>query len=265
MSGLGRACFGSYVRGSIFQGIGMDLQNSLLLSKISEYRALIALLIVAAGGYYFLHDYLSLETLREHRATLLIFRDSNYSVAVMTFVLAYTFFVAFSMPGGLILSITGGFLFATFPGVIYNMIGATLGATTIFMVARWGFGVRLATSLENSDGLVKKIKDGMDENQWSMLFLIRLIPGVPFFLANLVPSFLDVPLHRFVLSTFLGIFPGALVFTSIGAGLSEIFARGETPDLGVFWEPQIILPIFGLCALSALPIIVKSIRGKKEL
>ena len=93
MSGLGRACFGSYVRGSIFQGIGMDLQNSLLLSKISEYRVLIALLIVAAGGYYFLHDYLSLETLREHRATLLIFRDSNYSVAVMTFVLAYTLFV----------------------------------------------------------------------------------------------------------------------------------------------------------------------------
>ncbi len=98
MSGLGRACFGSYVRGSIFQGIGMDLQNSLLLSKLSEYRALIALLIVAAGGYYFLHDYLSLETLRKHRATLLIFRDSNYSVAVMTFVLAYTLFVAFSFP-----------------------------------------------------------------------------------------------------------------------------------------------------------------------
>ena len=74
--------------------------------------------------------------------------------------------------------------------------------------------------------MVKKIKDGIDANQWSMLFLIRLIPGVPFFLANLVPSFLDVPLRRFVISTFFGIFPGALVFTSIGAGLGDIFARG---------------------------------------
>jgi hypothetical protein len=56
-----------------------------------------------------------------------------------------------------------------------------------------------------------------------------------------------------------------LVFTSIGAGMGEIFARGETPDLSVFWEPQIILPILGLCALSALPIILKSVRGKKGL
>jgi len=243
----------------------MDLQNSLLLSKISEYRTLIALLVVAAGGYYFLHDYLNLETLREHRATLLIFRDSNYSVAVMTFVLAYTFFVAFSMPGGLILSITGGFLFATFPGVIYNMIGATLGATTIFFAARWSFGVRFAASLENSEGLAKKIKKGLAENEWSMLFLIRLIPGVPFFLANLVPSFLDVSWGRFMISTFFGIFPGALVFTSIGAGLGEVFERGERPDLGVFWELQIILPILGLCALSALPIILKRIRTKTGL
>jgi hypothetical protein len=68
-----------------------------------------------------------------------------------------------------------------------------------------------------------------------------------------------------VISTFFGIFPGALVFTSIGAGMGEIFARGETPDLSVFWEPQIILPILGLCALSALPIILKFVRGKKGL
>ncbi len=45
------------------------------------------------------------------------------------------------------------------------MIGATLGATTIFFAARWGFGARLAASLENSEGLVKKIKDGVAENQ----------------------------------------------------------------------------------------------------
>jgi uncharacterized membrane protein YdjX (TVP38/TMEM64 family) len=243
----------------------MYVQISSLLSKLAKYRALILLLIVAVTGYFFMRDYLSFEALREHRENLLIFRDSNYAVAVLTFVLAYTLFVAFSVPGGLILSITGGFLFATFPGVFYNMIGATLGATTIFFAARWGFGARLAASLENSQGFVKKIKNGVDENQWSMLFLLRLIPGVPFFLANLVPSFLGVPLRRFVISTFFGIFPGALVFTSIGAGLGEIFARGETPDLGVFWEPQIILPVLGLCALSALPIILKSIVGNKGL
>ena len=116
--------------------------------------------------------------------------------------------------------------------------------------------------MDTSQGLVKKIKDGIDENQWSMLFLIRLVPAVPFFVANLVPSFLEVPLHRFVISTFFGIIPGAVVYTSVGAGLGEVFARGETPNLGIIFEPHILLPILGLCVLAALPIAIKAIRGK---
>ena len=243
----------------------MYVKISLIPRKLAQYWALIVFFVIISLGYYFLHDFLSFAMLREHRETLASFRDANYIAAVLIFILAYTLFVALSVPGGLMLSITGGFLFWTFPGVFYNMIGATFGATTIFFAARWSFGVRLAASLENSEGLVKKIKDGLAENEWSMLFLIRLIPGVPFFLANLVPSFLDVSWRRFVISTFFGIFPGALVFTSIGAGLGEVFERGERPDLGILWEPQIIFPILGLCVLSAFPIILKRIRAKTGL
>ena len=232
---------------------------------VGHYRVAILLLAFVVSASCFLQGYLSFDNLREHRAILTEFRDANYLVAVVVFILVYTLFVAFSVPGGLVLSLTGGFLFATFPGVFYNMVGATLGASAIFLAARWGFGANLAATLENSEGLVKRIKDGVDENQWSMLFLIRLVPGVPFFLANLVPSFLDVPLRRFVISTFLGIFPGALVFTSIGAGLGDMFARGQTPDLAVVWEPQIILPILGLCLRSALPLLLKLLRGKKGI
>jgi uncharacterized membrane protein YdjX (TVP38/TMEM64 family) len=74
-----------------------------------------------------------------------------------------------------------------------------------------------------------------------------------------------VPLSRFVVTTFLGIIPGAVVYTSVGAGLGEVFARGESPDLGIIFEPQILLPILGLAALAALPILVKAVRGRKDL
>ena len=97
-----------------------------------------------------------------------------------------------------------------------------------------------------------------------MLFVIRLVPAVPFFLANLIPSFLEVPLRRFVISTFLGIIPGAVVYTSVGSGLGEVIARGETPNLGVIAEPHILGPILGLAALALLPVILKAVRGKKE-
>jgi uncharacterized membrane protein YdjX (TVP38/TMEM64 family) len=91
------------------------------------------------------------------------------------------------------------------------------------------------------------------------------VPAVPFFVANLVPALVGVPLLRFVITTFLGIIPGALVYTSVGSGLGEVFARGETPNLGIIFEPHILLPILGLCALATLPIILKAMRGKKGI
>ena len=226
---------------------------------------LIAILSVAAIGAFTLRDYLSFQALAENREALIAFRDANFALTVLGFIAAYVVIVAFSLPGATIATLTGGFLFATFPGALYNMTAATLGATIIFAAARAGLGDRLAARMDASDGAVKRIKEAIDANQWEALFLIRLVPAVPFFVANIVPALVGVPLIRFVVSTFFGIIPGAIVYTSIGAGLGEVFAQGETPDLGVIFEPHILLPILGLCALAALPIALKALRGRKGI
>lgn len=234
-------------------------QKNGLLRKLP----LVLIGIVAVLGAFVLKDTLTFEKLAENREALLAFRDANYLLAVVGFVVAYSTMVAFSLPGATIATLTGGFLFGIFPGTLFNVSAATMGAVLIFLAAKWGFGERMANRMEGSEGAVKRIKDGIDENQWSMLFLIRLVPAVPFWMANLVPAMVGVPLSRFVISTFLGIIPGGLVYTSVGAGLGEVFARGETPDLGIIFEPQILLPILGLCALAALPMVIKALRGGK--
>lgn len=234
-------------------------------SGFARYLPMIVIVLVAAVGAFTLRDYLSFDALRENREALIAFRDSNYLLTAVGFMLAYMVIVAFSLPGAAIATLTGGFLFNLFPGVLFNVTGATLGAVVIFLAARWGLGETLKARMEASDGMVSKIKKGLDENQWSMLFFIRLVPAVPFFVANLIPAFLAVPLYRYVVSTFLGIMPGALVYTSVGSGLGEVFARGETPNLGIIFEPHILLPILGLCALSLLPVIIKAVTGKKDL
>lgn len=233
----------------------------------SRVRVLPVLLIalVAIGGLVFLRDVLSLDSLRDHREALLSYRDANYGLTALLFILAYTAIVGFSLPGATIATLAGGFLFATFPGVVFNLIGATLGATLIFVAVRWGFGDRMVARIDVGDGRIKRIKDGIAENQWSMLFLLRLLPAVPFFLANLLPAFFGVPLYRYVITTFFGIMPGAVVLTSVGAGLGEVFAADGTPDLGVIFTPPILFPILGLCALAALPVVIKALRGGKEL
>ncbi|WP_281858320.1 TVP38/TMEM64 family protein [Litoreibacter halocynthiae] len=235
------------------------------MSGLRKKLPILIIVAVAALGAITLRDYLSFDALRDNREALIAFRDANYLLAVLGFIAIYVVIVAFSLPGAAIATLTGGFLFATFPGFLYNIIAATIGATMIFSAARMGFGDKLAAKMESSDGMVKRIKDGIDENQWSVLFLIRLVPAVPFFVANLVPALVDVPLRRFVISTFFGIIPGSVVYTSVGAGLGEVFERGETPNLGIIFEPHILLPILGLCALALLPIALKALRGKEGI
>lgn len=112
---------------------------------------------------------------------------------------------------------------------------------------------------------MKRLKQRLHDNEISVLFLMRLVPAVPFFVANLLPALVGVRLRNFVLTTVLGIIPGAIVFTWIGVGLGEVFDRGDNPDLSLLWEPQIIGPILGLAALAALPMLVKAIRGTKDI
>lgn len=218
------------------------------------------ILFVAILGSVFLKDHLTIEALREHREALLAFRDAHFVLTILIFVSVYTLIVTFSLPGAALSSITGGFLFSIFPGVLLNMVAATTGAAMIFLAARWGIGASVAEKLENSHGAVKKIKDGIDDNQWSVLFTVRLLPVLPFFLMNLLLSSVGVPLHRFVISTFFGIIPGALVYTSVGSGVGEVLEQGGTPELGIIFQPHILLPILGLATLAALPIFIKAFK-----
>ena len=140
-----------------------------------------------------------------------------------------------------------------------------VGASLIFLAARYGLGQTLAAKMDASEGSLKKLKDGLRENEISVLFLLRLVPAVPFFVANLLPALVGVKFFNFAFTTVLGSIPGARVFTWIGVGLGEGFDRGESPNLSILWEPQVIGPILGLCVLAALPIVIKAIRGKKDI
>lgn len=221
---------------------------------------ILVILTTAVVGAILLRDTISFEALARHRETLLAYRDAHYLMTVLGFVAVYIGIVALSLPGGAVTTLAGGFLFGLFPGVIYNVSGATVGAIVIFLAARSGFGDRFAVRVQAGDGAAARLMAGIRENEWSVLFLMRLIPAVPFFLANLIPAFTGTRLSVFAVTTFLGIIPAGLVFTSVGAGLGEVFARGETPDLGILFTPPVLLPILGLAALSALPMVVKAIR-----
>ncbi len=223
---------------------------------------LVPLLVLVAGLVLFfafgLQRYLSFEVLRENRETLLTWVQQKGLLAALTYMAIYAIAVAFSLPGGAVMSITGGFLFGTLWGSLYIVIGATLGATALFIIAKTALGDVLRAKAGPS---LQKMEAGFRENALSYLLVLRLVPLFPFFVVNLVPAFLGVALPTYVLGTFLGIIPGVFVFASVGAGLGSIFDAGESFSAAGILTPQIITALIGLAALAFIPVVYKKIKA----
>lgn len=241
---------------------GTDSKPSPQKKGLARHLPLIVVAIVAIIGAVTLNDYLTFDTLRDNREALLGFRDQNYLGLAAAFAAIYIVMVVFSLPGAAVASVTGGFLFGLATGTALNVVSATIGAAGIFLAARWGLGEMLSARFEAAEGRVQMLKQALRQNEIEVLLLLRLVPAVPFFVANLLPAMVGVKFGNFLWTTALGIIPGAIVFTWIGVGVGAVFDRGEDPDLSLLWEPHIIGPILGLCVLAAMPIIVKTLRGK---
>jgi len=229
-------------------------------------RRLLPLAILASGFALFfilgLDAYLSFEALAENRDWLKAQVAAHTGPSVAAFVLAYALVTALSIPGGAVLTILGGFLFGTWLGGAYAVVGATLGAVAVFLAARTALGDTLR---RKAGGAVRRMRDGFNENALSYLLVLRLIPIFPFWLVNLVPALVGVPLSVYVLGTVLGIVPGTFVYASLGNGVGEILAAGERPNLGIIFQPDVLGPILGLAILALLPVGYKMWRQRRAV
>ncbi len=221
---------------------------------------LVALAAAAAAVFGLgLDDFLTFEALRENRHLLMGFVESHAILAIALYLLIYAASTAASLPGGAILSVTGGFLFGPWLGAAYVVVAATVGATAVFLVARSTIGDFLRAKAEPA---LRKMERGFQKNALSYLLVLRLIPLFPFWLVNLVPALLGVPLRTYVIGTFLGIIPGVLVFTLAGAGLGSVFDTTERFSIASVLTPEVITALAGLSVLSLTPVVYKKLRAR---
>jgi uncharacterized membrane protein YdjX (TVP38/TMEM64 family) len=232
-------------------------------SRHLAWQKLIPAALFAGGLAAFfgfgLHKYLTFEQLKQHRGELTAFVTAMPVQAAVLFVAIYAAATALSVPGGTILTLAGGFLFGVWQGTAAVVTGATIGAVVIFLAARF----LLADVLRAKAGpWLAKMEAGFRQDAVSYMMVLRLVPGFPFFVVNLVPAFLGVSLRTFTLTTFFGIIPGTFVFASIGAGLGSIFDQAEAFSLKGALTPQIITALAGLAALSLLPVVYKRFKSR---
>ena len=205
-------------------------------------------------------DLLSFEQLRARRAELSEAVEAHPVLSLLAFMAVYAVATALSVPGGVFLTLASGFLFGTWLGGGATVVAATVGAVALFLAARTAFGDVLR---RRAGPAVAKIEAGVRENAFSYLLTLRLLPIIPFWLINLAAGFVAIPLRTYALATLLGIAPASFIYAGIGAGLGSAFDRNEAPDLGIIFEPQVLLPLLGLAALSLVPVVWKRLRGRK--
>jgi len=203
---------------------------------------------IGAFIYFDLGHYLSLDSLKSNRDRLLTYTEANFGTAMGLFILAYIIQTAFSLPGGAIMTLAGGFLFGSFLGTVLVNIGATTGATLGFLSARY----LLRDWVEKKFGdRLEPIQAGFAKNAFSYLMTLRLIPAFPFFLVNLVSGLTRINIGTYITATSLGIIPGSFVFAFAGRQLGTINSLGEIAS------PPVLLAFTLLGLLALMPVMYR--------
>jgi signal transduction histidine kinase/membrane protein DedA with SNARE-associated domain len=154
-------------------------------------------------------------------------------------------------------------LFGLWQGTAAAIIACSIGAMIMFFVARSTVGAALRRRL-HPDGLIANMEAEVRRHAFSYLLTLRLIPGLPFALVNLVAGFVRMRPGTYMIATVLGVAPSSFIYAGVGSGLGALFDQGERVDMHVLLRPQVILPLCGLGALATVPHLVRFWRrGRK--
>jgi uncharacterized membrane protein YdjX (TVP38/TMEM64 family) len=223
------------------------------------------------------HRYLSLEALAENREVLRAYIASNLVLSLLAFVALYAAVVALSLPGGAVLTLAGGFLFGWLLGGVASIVAATIGASVVFLIARSALGDLLAA---RAGPWLSRFRQGFQEDAFSYLLFLRLVPIFPFWLVNLAPGLLGVSFATYVATTFLGIIPGTFAYSLAGSGLDSVIRAQQaahqsclakmgpegqescpyTLDPGALLTPELIIGLVALGLVALIPVAVKWFR-----
>ncbi len=175
-------------------------------------------------------------------------------LAPVAFILIYTLATVFFLPGS-ILTLLGGAMFGPVLGTVYNLAGATLGATVAFLISRYLASEWVA---RKTGGRLKQLITGVEEEGWRFVAFTRLVPLFPFNLLNYALGLTRIGVLQYVVASLVFMLPGGIAYTYLGYAGKEAVGGGE--DL----IQKIMLAIALLAIAAFIPRIVSRIRREKR-
>ncbi|MFZ2587642.1 MAG: VTT domain-containing protein [Alphaproteobacteria bacterium] len=202
----------------------------------------------------------TLENLRTHFVQLQTFVAQHFLQAALIYVAVYIAVAVLALPVAVWLTVAGGALFGVGWGYAFKFVGAMVGATLVFLLAQGSLGAWVKSRFPTQ---IHAIQTRLKGHMFTGLLILRIIPLFPFFLVNIVPALIHMPLRTYMLATALGITPGGFVYTLAGAGLAQTLTAGGPVSLGTIFTPTLIASMAGMVLLALVPNIISYVRGKK--
>ena len=227
------------------------------LSKIKTFLGLMYLMVVTsvviAFFYFGANTFLSPSYLIENKNYIFGLRDQNLILigsVYFFFAIIWVFLMGFGTP----LIIFAGFAFGTVLGSVLSIFSFTIGATLLYCFANHYFKDLVEKYLGNK---YSKLKNNINENELSYFFSLRVVPGIPFPIKNLLPVLFNMKVKNYFLATLFGEAVPIIISVSIFSGISSAFQSNKDFSLNLLFAPEIYFPLLALALMSLVANYIK--------
>ena len=203
----------------------------------------------------------SYEFIKNNRNYFNGLRQSNLFSLAILFILFATLWV-FAAGFGSPLALCAGFIFGQWLGLLFSVIGMTLGATLLYIFANHFLKEMIKDRFLNR---FKNLEEKFKKSEFFYLMVYRFVGGIPFQIQNILPCMFNVKIYNYFWATLIGLVPQLFLVVSIGSGLEKIIDQNlKAPTLKeLITSPNIYIPLVGFAALILITIILRKVLFKK--
>ena len=227
----------------------------------TSYSFIIIAFLWAFFTYFSLNELTSYDFIKNNRDYLIQIKDSSFlitSVLFLIFTIIWVLLLGFGSP----IFILGGFIFGKWIGSIFTVLGLSFGATLLYIFANFFFKDFI---YDNFYKKFESLNEKFKKNEFLFILIYRFVGGIPFAIANILPTIFNVKVSNYFFGTLIGMYPQAFVWVSLGSGIEKIINQNlEAPSFTqLISSPDIYIPILGFLTLIILGIIIKNLFYKK--
>ena len=224
------------------------------LSKKLLIFFLLTVIVILWTIYFLNKDFFQLQTFFFNLEIIQNYILQNFFTSIFIFIISYSFLIMCNFPFASLLSMINGFLFGTWIGGAISIVGGTIGAFCIFLIAKFFFLNFIKRKFLKKYSYIEYY---FNKNDIELMILIRIIPLVPFFIQNLILAGLGAKNNKFFFTTLIGLAPWSFIFGSIGQGLEDIFINKTQLTFSLITQPEYIVPLSIIVLLIIFILIFK--------